>query len=383
MIPKRTRTLRKSSRRGAPNVTETGAIRIRSRSRTLRFPSGALPDYVTKKGAALLLVFLVLGVPYATAQMTLSWDVEIEKPFYYIGEKFNGTITGPPNAFFQLLLINKSSGQRHLFLAQNVTPVGDRFFSIKLEDGWIPAGNYSLNLTVDRRTVAYVDVRIIYSEKYLHDREHIRIKDWQAADEENEKIQNKAIKDIALMWEMIMRILFVIMAILIFAIQVLIYFVVIPQFRAWNELSGRRGGERSRAIGLDANAKAFLEIKAPQLPDKTRANIKPAAQNLVDIGASEILAKSIIARESGDLGVMVSTKKDRKGENKEIKRIGNAMKKAWGKVQGDNLLIIGIFGAWPILAGLILLFGPFGAVGKVTLVLVVSVLLAIVYWWKK
>lgn len=256
------------------------------------------------KSKAILFVILALlviqTIPiFSHGQTTANWDLQIEKPFLFIGEELNGTMEGPGDIFFQIYLVNRSTYVRTLIFS-NTTPMsGNRSFIIEMSENWIRAGSYTVNLTYNGQTVAFQYLNIVYDYNYLHEQEHSWIRrmfatlhNWLLGLEENidwETTRQDRTETIDLG-----QTVFITGGAMLFT-----YFVIYPRFRAWGELNGRKGPGRGRGGGIRGDINGFHDIKVKKTPPGRHANIKSASENLLALGISPSTIDCMVWDQTG------------------------------------------------------------------------------------
>jgi len=254
------------------------------------------------------LILLCILAPVAAqngddAQPHEGWSIEIQQPFYFVGESVNGTVYGYANMNYSLYLVNKSANWTGLHLTTGSTgPLGRCQFDVELMEEWVSAGEYSLNVTVDGYVMCFTDITVDYSAEFLHQKEHDWINDMLAW---LERAVNGLVGDVNSIWAHMgileRAVTFLFMAFIIVLGQVLLH-VMAPRFYAWAQYKQQRTWYKRRQIGIKNNTRRWHRKEPEALPASARPNLARMAENLWDIDMPPEMAAAVVWEGTGNLG---------------------------------------------------------------------------------
>ena len=229
------------------------------------------------------------------------WTIELDRPFAYVAGDINGTVRGPAGAFYQLQIVNTTTWQGWTIYNGN-TSYGNDTFGINLKEELYKAGHFQLNVTVMGDTVAYTYLEIIYSDDYIHDKDHEWWRDWAGSFERMFNVLDKRVRSVIERLSMIEWFLFWILVCNIYFAQSHIYHSVIPRFRAWYEQNDRKGKHNRRSYGLSADPNVWHGKGHPRIPADRLPNTHEIAKNLYLLGVPKHTAECIVMDSTGDMG---------------------------------------------------------------------------------
>lgn len=255
-----------------------------------------------KRLIIILLLFGILTVPIASAQAVSGWGVDIDRPFYFVGDNMTVTVTGIVGMNYSVDLVNTTTWMPIHLTTRGIGPSGvDRFYVV-LDDEWIVGGRYYLNISIDGFHMTHRLIRIEYSEDYLHQKEHDWVRDsiaWmERAFGTVYDDMGEIIKDVAL----VMRTNFVLfVAVLIIGGQVFLH-VLIPVLYAWAQKQQYRGVYKMFRQGCTSNQLQWHDLHLPAIHADHVPNVRTLADNALAAGLSPEMGKTIIWEATGSPG---------------------------------------------------------------------------------